>query len=90
MTAQMKLPTCNRRFGDLTVPDFQPMVIADGANDHLYLAEDYAFCERARQCGFLIMADTVPRLSHIGTHGFSWEEAGSQTQRFTDYRYHIS
>jgi GT2 family glycosyltransferase len=35
-----------------------------------YLAEDYAFCERARQCGFKIMADTTIRLWHIGEYAY--------------------
>ncbi len=46
-----------------------------------YLAEDYAFCERARQCGFKIMADTSIRLWHIGEYAYGWEDAGSQRPR---------
>ena len=87
--ATLGLHECNQRFGEVTVPYFQPLVIPDGVNGHLYLAEDYAFSERARQCGFKIIADTVPRLSHIGVHGFSWEEAGSETTRYAEYRYQL-
>lgn len=87
---QLALPVCNQRFGQLTVPYFQPLVLPDGRDQHLYLAEDYAFCERARQCDYKIMADTVPRLSHIGTYGFSWEEAGKDQTRYADYRFDLS
>jgi hypothetical protein len=38
-----------------------------------YLPEDYAFCERARRCGFQIMADTTIRLWHQGSYGFTWK-----------------
>ena len=53
----MRLPMCNERFGSPMIPFFHPMLhpCEDG---HWYLAEDYAFCQRARQCGFKIMADT--------------------------------
>ena len=44
---------------------------------HWYLAEDYAFCQRARPCGFKIMADTTIRLWHIGSHAYGWEDAGA-------------
>jgi hypothetical protein len=54
-----------------------------------YLAEDYAFCERARQCGYKIWADTRVRLTHIGSYAYTWEEAGSDRQRFATYTYHL-
>jgi hypothetical protein len=86
---ELKLPVCNERFGKPMVPYFQPMV-AESERGPWYLAEDFAFCERARQCGFKIMAHTRVRLYHIGTHAFSWEEAGSERQRFATYGYRIS
>ena len=66
------------------VPFFQPMVhpFEDG---HWYLAEDYAFCERARQCGFKIMADTSIRLWHIGEYAYGWEDAGRDLERFETF-----
>jgi hypothetical protein len=54
-----------------------------------YLAEDFAFCERARQCGYKIWADTRVRLTHIGSYAYTWEEAGSDRQRFATYTYHL-
>ena len=52
-----------------------------------YLAEDYAFCARARQCGIAIMADTSIRLWHVGTYRYGWEDAGSDKERFATYNY---
>jgi len=78
---QLNLPICNERFGRALLPFFMPLIhkIDDG---HWYLAEDYSFCERARQCGFKIYADTRLRLWHIGTYRYGWEDAGIDRQRF--------
>ncbi len=77
---RLALPVCNERFGEPMVPFFQPMLhqCDDG---HWYLAEDYAFCQRARECGFAIVADTTIRLWHVGTYAFGWEDAGIERQR---------
>jgi hypothetical protein len=48
-----------------------------------------AFCERARQCGFRIMADTRIRLWHLGSYPFGWEDAGSTKERFANYNFHF-
>jgi hypothetical protein len=78
---QLDLEVCNERFGHPTIPFFLPMVreIEEG---HWYLAEDYAFCERARTCGIPIYADTSIRLWHIGYYRYGWEDAGLERQRF--------
>jgi hypothetical protein len=60
-----------------------------GPQSPWYLAEDFAFCERARQCGYKIWADTRVRLTHIGSYAYTWEEAGSDPQRFATYTYHL-
>jgi len=55
------------------------MVVPDpefAADAHLYLCEDYAFEERARQSGHHIHVDTRLRIGHVGTYGYTWEEAG--------------
>jgi hypothetical protein len=77
---RLGLPVCNERFGRPMVPYFQPMARAvdDG---HWYLAEDYAFCERARKCGYRVMADTTIRLWHVGACRYGWEDAGSDRPR---------
>jgi hypothetical protein len=58
------------------------MVIPCGGS-HVYLGEDYAFCERARRCGFKIFADTTIRLQHIGIYGYSWEDVGGALPRYS-------
>jgi hypothetical protein len=55
-----------------------------------YLAEDYAFCERVRQSGFRIWADTRVRLGHIGAYSYSWEEAGTDIKRFATFTYRLT
>lgn len=86
--AQEQLPVCNRQFGNPTVPYFLPMIVEDGEN-HWYLGEDFAFSERCRRSGFPIIADTRIRLGHIGREAYSWEEAGSDVQRYQTYTYHL-
>jgi len=81
---RLRLPMCNERFRKPMAPFFHPMLhpCDDG---HWYLAEDYAFCERARQCGYRIMADTTIRLWHLGTHAYGWEDAGMDRERFESF-----
>ena len=90
---ELQLPLCNERFGGRPmVPYFQPMSHAEQveseATSHWYLAEDFAFCERARQAGFKIYADTSVRLMHYGNYGYSWEDAGMELQRFRTFHFH--
>ena len=82
-----QLPVCNGRFGEAMLPFFQPLVVPDGAG-HLYLAEGYAFCERARRAGFAIMADITIRLWHIGSWRYAWEAAGRDPEGFGDDNFH--
>jgi hypothetical protein len=70
---RLSLPACALANGRTVVPYFLPMVLARGER-HLYLGEDYAFCERARQCGYRVHADTSIRLQHIGMYGYGWED----------------
>jgi len=55
------------------IPFFQPLVrqfdrLPEKGRWHL--AEDVALCERARQCGYAIRADTTIRLWHISTYRY--------------------
>jgi hypothetical protein len=79
------LPVCNQRQGQPTVPFFMPMIVPDGEG-HFYLAEDFAFCERVRRCGYRIFADTTIRLEHIGIYGYSWEDLAVSVPRYASYR----
>jgi hypothetical protein len=86
---QLRLPSCNDAWGSAMIPFFQPMA-KPHRDGYWYLAEDFAFCQRARQCGYKIMADTSIRLSHYGTYGYTWEEAGIDPRRFATFHYHLS
>ncbi|MEV6323843.1 hypothetical protein AB0M45_22005 [Nocardia sp. NPDC051787] len=86
---QEKLPVCNERFGRANVPYFLPMIIPDGEN-HWYLSEDFAFCERARRSDFRIHADTRFRLEHIGKYGYTWEDAGTGRNRYGSFEFTIN
>jgi hypothetical protein len=88
MREHEKLPTCNERFGRPVTPYFLPMLAPDGAG-HWYLGEDFAFSERARRCGFAVMADARIRLQHIGRCGYGWEDAGSDRPRYASYNFHV-
>ena len=81
---RLRLPMCNERFGSPMVPFFHPMLYAceDG---HWYLAEDYAFCQRAREAGFKVMADTTIRLWHVGHYAYGWEDSGRDRDRNTTF-----
>lgn len=85
IAAALALPRCNARFGKAFYPWFQPLVIPDEGG-HWYLGEDYAFCERARQAGFSIVADTTIRLRHVGRYAYTWEDAGGDPPRYASYR----
>ena len=89
LRTKLDLAECNQRFGPPLVPWFMPMLVPDGEG-RWYLAEDYAFCERARQAGIRIMADTRIRLYHVGSHGYSWEDPGHEIPRYASYIHHFT
>jgi len=82
------LPTCGMRAKRPFVPYFLPLVVphADDPTDHWYLAEDYAFCERARTAGHPVLADTRVRLFHVGRYGYSWEDAMGARERYKNVK----
>jgi predicted O-methyltransferase YrrM len=86
---KLNLPECNQRFGPPIVPYFLPLLVPDGPGQW-YLAEDYAFCERARQAGVPILADTSIRLWHVGSYAYGWEDAGADKGRFPAYTFHVN
>ena len=85
------LPVCNAQFGVPAVPYFLPMVIADASvsGGYWYLGEDYAFCERARQAGYDVVADTTVRLGHVGRYIYGWEDAGQVVPRVTGVKFEL-
>jgi len=90
---KLKLPLCNTRFGAGMWPFFQSFATENpdlGAKiRHRYLTEDFAFSHRARESGLKIMADAGIRLWRVGSYGYGWEEAGSDSERFDTYYFHI-
>jgi hypothetical protein len=88
MPGTFHMPPCNERFGNPFVPYFAPGPVQDGAG-HWYLPEDYAFCDRARRCGFPLMADTSVRLWHVGNYAYGWEDAGEDRRRLPNYAYRV-
>jgi hypothetical protein len=82
-----KLPVCDELTRPV-IPYFLPMVLKEG-KDHRYLCDAYAFCERARRCGYRLFADTTLRLQHLGTYGYSWEDAGGGVERYESYRLNL-
>jgi len=87
---KLDLPASNQRYKRSVYPFFLPMVVPDpefAADAHLYLCEDYAFEERARQSGHHIHVDTRLRIGHVGTYGYTWEEAGGLMSRHPRYRF---
>ncbi|MGO8745687.1 MAG: class I SAM-dependent methyltransferase [Thermoguttaceae bacterium] len=89
MRRQLQLPSCNDAWGTPMLPFFQPMVKPHGEG-YWYLAEDFAFSQRARQCGYKIMADTTIRLSHFGGFAYSWEQAGMDPPKYATFNFHLS
>lgn len=88
MQTELRLPVCNERFKHPMLPYFQPQTHLD-EDGSWYLAEDYAFCQRADECGYRVLADTTVRLFHIGKYGFGWEDAGIDRQRYPTFTLHL-
>lgn len=78
---KFNLPLCENGddLGDIT-PYFFPMIVHDGGG-YRYLGEDLSFCERIRQAGYKIHADTTIRLGHIGKYWYSWEDMAGDRSR---------
>jgi predicted O-methyltransferase YrrM len=85
---KLGLPTCNKRFGSPLIPFFAPMEVEEPSGPWS-VSEDYAFCERARKCGFKVFADTRIRLWHVGSYRYGWEDAGGSKERYIDYTFHL-
>jgi len=86
---RLGLPTCNERAGPAMIPFFQPMVVPEGSG-HWYMAEDYAFCQRARDCGFRVIADTSIRLGHVGSYVYFWEDSSGEGPRHANFTFQVT
>lgn len=69
------LPLCGCGERGSLWPFFLPMVVEEEGGGHRYLGEDYSFCERARQAGIPIIADTRIPLFHLGSYPYGWDDA---------------
>jgi hypothetical protein len=89
MITDLRLPLCNTRWGKGVWPFFMPLIVDGNDGRSHYLGEDWAFCHRLHQIGIKPIADTFFRLYHIGQHGFSWEETGSEVYRYRTFTLHL-
>ena len=82
---------CKEKPAKAGTPTDEPAKAGTSTNEgsHWYLGEDYSFCERARQCGYKIMADTSIRLWHIGEYAYGWEDAGLEKVRHDSFLFMI-
>jgi len=87
---KLALPTCNEKRGRAMVPFFLPTLLREPDGGTWYLGEDYSFCERARQAGYSVVADTSIRLGHLGRYPYSWEDAGGTLARHGSYRFEVA
>jgi hypothetical protein len=85
MIEKLKLPLCNTRWGRGVWPFFHSIITRTGENEYHYLAEDWAFSHRLGQIGITPLADTSIRLYHFGPYGYSWEDVGSERERYRTY-----
>ena len=88
MKTRLQLPLCNEDFDESFYPFFLPQIIPH-KKGHWYLAEDYSFCQRARDCGYKILLDSTIRLWHIGSYAYSWEDACGDRQRFDSFHFDL-
>src|SRR5262249_32679638 len=90
MIAELRLPLCNSFWGRGMWPFFMPLYVPHVGDKLHYLGEDWAFCHRLAQIGVTPLADTTIRLWHWGRYGYSWEDAGSDVNRYQKYNYEFN
>ncbi len=68
------LQLCHEGRGERAFYPFYLPMIKEINGSHIYLSEDWAFCERAREAGFQPILDPSIRLIHHGDKGYEMEE----------------
>lgn len=68
------LPLCMQSTNLPFWPFYMPFHIPWPGDGHLYLSEDYAFCQRSREAGYKIWLDPSIRLGHMGQREFRLED----------------
>lgn len=79
-----ELTECRTMGGENVIPFFLPEIVPT-EDGNWYMAEDYAFVERAKNCGFATLVDTSIRLGHIGKYSFTWEDVGMDRKQFSSF-----
>src|SRR3972149_2702034 len=75
-----KVPHCPKGMSHLGqdtsfFPLYMPYVIPDdGPEENLYLSEDWALCQRAKDAGFKMWLDPSIRLGHVGQEMYTLED----------------
>jgi hypothetical protein len=85
---QLNMQLCNQQMshGLGFLPFFQPMVSKETTPPR-YLADDFAFTERARQCGIPIRIDTTIRIGHVWAYPYMWEDLGTARTFHNSFRW---
>lgn len=78
-TVRRDLPLCHKGWSDRGAdtsfwPFYMPFTIPWEGDEHMYLSEDWAFCQRARDAGFDCWLDPSIRLGHMGQTMFTLED----------------
>mgnify|MGYP001608892283 CR=1 FL=1 len=73
------LPHCHQDWNDRGEdtsfwPFYMPFCIPWEGDGHLYLSEDWAFCQRAKDAGFTCWLDPSIRLGHYGDYMYTLED----------------
>lgn len=67
------LPLCQNKSPDPFWPFYMPFV-AEHEGETIYLSEDWALCQRAREAGFGVWLDPTIRLGHVGDTLYTLED----------------
>src|SRR3990167_1513860 len=75
----LALPLCHQGWNDRGQdtsfwPFYMPFTIPWEGDGHMYLSEDWAFCQRARDLGYKVWLDPSIRLGHMGQVMFTMED----------------
>ena len=75
----LELPLCHQSWTDRGAdtsfwPFYMPFVIPSERDGYMYLSEDWAFVQRAKDAGFKVWLDPSIRLGHIGSHMYTLED----------------
>lgn len=75
----LELPLCHQGWSDRGAdtsfwPFNMPLVIPWGPEGHIYLPDDWAFVQRAKDAGFKVWLDPSIRLGHVGMYMYTLED----------------